>query len=129
MTFVVLGLTAWAQQANVLDQLKSDPKKSYGTDYPYAFATAPLTKAPRGYKPFYISHYGRHGSRYYWNAQLYQQLDSLLTTAHEKHLLTAEGEGFYERFMTAKEELKTGVSELTQVGWEQHQVQQFPGSV
>ena len=121
MTLVVLGLAAWAQQTNVLEQIKSDPKKSYGTDYPYAFTTGQLTKAPRGYKPFYISHYGRHGSRYYWNSQLYQQLDSLLTTAHNKQLLTTEGEGFYKRFMAAKEELKTGVSELTQVGWEQHQ--------
>lgn len=23
-----------------------------------------LTAAPKGYKPFYLSHYGRHGSRY-----------------------------------------------------------------
>ena len=23
-----------------------------------------LTPAPKGYKPFYLSHYGRHGSRY-----------------------------------------------------------------
>ena len=121
MTCLVLCLMAMAQQTNVLDQLKSDPKKAYGTDYPYAFAPSQLTKAPRGYNPFYISHYGRHGSRYYWNALLYRELDSLLTTAHRKQLLTAEGEGFYERFMAAKEELKTGVSELTQVGWEQHQ--------
>ena len=121
MTFVVLSLTAWAQQTTALDQLKSDPRKAYGNDYPYSFSTSPLTKAPRGYKPFYISHYSRHGSRYYWNANLYQELDTLLKTAHEKHLLTAEGEGFYERFMAAKEELKTGVSELTQVGWDQHQ--------
>ena len=112
---------ASAQQANVLDQLKSDPRKSYGTDYTYSFNAPQLTKAPRGYKPFYISHYGRHGSRYYWNANLYRELDSLLTIAHQKHLLTTEGEGFYERFMVAKEELKTGVSELTQVGWDQHQ--------
>ena len=121
LTFLVLGLTASAQQVPALEQIKSDPKKSYGTDYPYAFTTTQLTKAPSGYKPFYISHYGRHGSRYYWNAQLYRELDSLLTTAHKKQLLTTEGEGFYERFMAAKEELKTGVSELTQVGWEQHQ--------
>lgn len=121
LTFLVLGLTASAQQVPALEQIKSDPKKSYGTDYPYAFTTTQLTKAPSGYKPFYISHYGRHGSRYYWNAQLYRELDSLLTTAHKKQLLTTEGEGFHERFMAAKEELKTGVSELTQVGWEQHQ--------
>ena len=25
---------------------------------------AKLTPAPKGYVPFYISHYGRHGSRY-----------------------------------------------------------------
>ena len=32
---------------------------------PYEMAVQPeaLTKAPRGYKPFYISHYGRHGTR------------------------------------------------------------------
>ena len=121
MLFVVLGLTAWAQQTTVLDQLKANPRKGYGNDYPYSFTTTQLTKAPRGYKPFYISHYGRHGSRYYWNAFLYQELDSLLTKAHQKQLLTAEGEAFYGRFMAAKDELKTGVSELTQLGWEQHQ--------
>lgn len=119
--YVTLTLTAWAQGGNVMDQLKADPQKSYGTDYPYQFADAPLTKSPKGYKPFYISHYARHGSRYYWNAFLYQELDSLLSTAHRNHQLTAEGEGFYTRFMAAKEELKTGVSELTQLGWEQHQ--------
>ena len=37
------------------------------------------------------------------------------------HLLTDEGERFYARFMEAKDELMTGISELTQLGWEQHQ--------
>ena len=118
---MMIGLTASAQQVTVLDQLRADLRKGYGNDYLYSFTTSQLTKAPRGYKPFYISHYGRHGSRYYWNSFLYQELDSLLTTAHQKQLLTTEGETFYEKFMAAKEELKTGVSELTQVGWEQHQ--------
>ena len=121
LSLVVLCLTVSAQQTNVLDQLKSDPRKSYGTDYPYSFTTTPLTKAPRGYKPFYISHYGRHGSRYYWNAFLYREMDSLLTNAHRKHQLTPEGEKFYTKFEAAKEELSTGVSELTDLGWEQHQ--------
>ena len=29
---------------------------------PYFFK--PIADAPKGYEPFYISHYGRHGSRY-----------------------------------------------------------------
>ena len=114
-------LTAWAQGVPALEQLKADPRKAYGNDYPYHFTTEKLTKAPSGYKPFYISHYSRHGSRYYWTDKLYLDLDTLLTDAHERHILTDEGEAFYQRFMACKDELMTGVSELTQLGWEQHQ--------
>lgn len=115
------AIMSWAQSNAVLDQLQADPKKAYGNDYPYSMKTSQLTKAPKGYKPFYISHYARHGSRYYWSDQLYKDLDTLLTVAHQKHQLTQEGEMFYGKFMAAKSELMTGISELTQLGWEQHQ--------
>ena len=119
--FLLIAVSCPAQGLSPLDQLKADPKKSYGNDYPYQSQGGTLTKAPRGYKPFYISHYARHGSRYYWNETLYNNLDTLLTTAHEKKQLTPVGEAFYDKFMAAKPELQTGVSELTQLGWEQHQ--------
>jgi hypothetical protein len=118
---VLIALTAFGQSNSAMDQLKKDPRKAYGMDYPYSFETYKMTKAPKGYKPFYISHYGRHGSRYYWTDQLYKDLDRVFTAAHEKHLLTSEGEAFYKKFMALKEELMTGVSELTQLGWDQHQ--------
>ena len=121
MMSLLMAIMSWAQGISALDQLKADPRKSYGMDYPYSFTTQKLTKAPKGYKPFYISHYGRHGSRYYWNAMLYQELSKLLTTAHEKQILTPKGEAFYEKFMAAKDELTAGVSELSDLGWEQHQ--------
>ena len=116
-----LAAMAWAQNSAALDQLKADPRKAYGTDYPYSFETTKVTKAPSGYKPFYISHYGRHGSRYYWNAQLYREMETLLTEQHNKKNLTPEGEAFYQKFMVAKDELANGVSELSDLGWEQHQ--------
>ena len=121
LTLCALAATAWAQSVSPLSQLKADPRKAYGTDYPYEFKEVQLTKAPKGYKPFYISHYGRHGSRYYWNALLYQELTTLLTTAHDNHQLTPMGEAFYQKFMAAKDELATGVSELSELGWQQHQ--------
>ena len=121
LLLALLSLTGRAQGGSALEQLRRDPLKSYGNDYPYLFETGRLTPAPRGYKPFYISHYARHGSRYYWNETLYHQLDTLLTLAHGRHQLTAEGEAFYGRFMAAKQELVTGISELTQLGWDQHQ--------
>ena len=122
-TTLLLALTAmmtWAQ-TSALELLKADPKRSFGTDYPYHFTDAKLTASPAGYEPFYIAHYSRHGSRYFWSDFLYKGLDSLMTKAHERHQLTAEGEAFYNKFTAAKQELFTGWSELTQLGWEQHQ--------
>jgi len=114
--------SAWGQTVSAMDQLKADPRKGYGNDYPYQLANdVQLTKAPDGYRPFYISHYARHGSRYYWNAFLYKELDSLLSVAQRNNQLTPAGKAFCEKFMAAKEELKTGVSELTDLGWQQHQ--------
>ena len=52
---------------------------------------------------------------------MYLDLDTLLTKAHERQQLTAEGEAFFKRFEAVKDELMTGWSELTQLGWEQHQ--------
>ena len=118
---VLMAVVAWAQGSSALDQLNADPRRAYGMDYPYTFTNQQQTKAPKGYTPFYISHYGRHGSRYYWNAMLYQELSKLLTMAHEKQILTPEGEAFYKKFMAAKDELTAGVSELSDLGWEQHQ--------
>ena len=90
LVLAVITLAAAAQGNDAFEQLKANPKKAYGTDCPYPFDEAKMTKAPKGYKPFYISHYGRHGSRYYWNPYLYRELDSLLTTAHKRNQLTAE---------------------------------------
>lgn len=119
---LMLTVGTWAQESNkYLEAVKADPQKSYGTDYPYGFEMGELTKSPKGYKPFYISHYARHGSRYYWNDQLYKQLDTLLTAAYNQQKLTAEGEAFYKRFVGVKDELMTGVSELSERGWQQHQ--------
>ena len=120
LTLALLTLTAGAQ-TSALDQLKANPRKAYGNDFPYVQEVTTLTKAPKGYKPFYISHYARHGSRYYWTEFLYKALDTTLATAHEKHQLTPEGEAFHDRYMAVKDELLTGTSELTQLGWEQHQ--------
>ena len=117
----LFSVVVWAQGVDALSQLKVDPRKSYGNDYPYPLKKLEMTKAPKGYTPFYISHYARHGSRYYWTDKLYKELDTMLVKAHEKKLLTAEGEAFREKYMAAKQELQASVGELSQLGWEQHQ--------
>ncbi|MBR6933619.1 MAG: hypothetical protein IKH49_10020 [Bacteroidales bacterium] len=51
---------------------------------------------PKGYKPFYISHFGRHGARY--NLGGYETLLRRLDKAHEQGLLTPYGETFRFRY-------------------------------
>ena len=53
-----------AQQPDIEAHLKAHPELLAGTDYLCPTGPAALTKAPKGYKAFYISHYGRHGARY-----------------------------------------------------------------
>ena len=44
------------QVYDVLDQVASSREKAAGVEGPYRFDAAPLTPAPKGYVPFYISH-------------------------------------------------------------------------
>ena len=64
---------------------------------PYEYFPQAETPVPAGYKPFYISHYGRHGSRSDWGGTLYQGVLDGFTKAHEAGVLTQEGEKAYER--------------------------------
>ncbi len=50
------------------------------------------TAAPQGYEPFYISHYGRHGSRYVSDMKVYTQPYQTLQKADSLGKLTALGQ-------------------------------------
>lgn len=62
---------------------------------PYEYLPADETPVPKGYKPFYISHYGRHGSRSDWPADGYRGVVDKFSRAHEAGLLTEQGEKAY----------------------------------
>lgn len=46
------------------EDFKRDMTLSASNYVAYRGPQKQLTPAPKGYKPFYLSHYGRHGSRY-----------------------------------------------------------------
>lgn len=87
-------------------------------DIPLGFA--PQTKAPKGYKPFYISHYGRHGSRYLIADRDYKWLVDLFEEAHRAQALTGLGEDTYQRLLTVWKEAKGHGGDLTPLGVRQH---------
>ena len=62
---------------------------------PYEFEPLYDTPAPKGFHPFYISHYGRHGSRSDWGRKDYSKVISILSKAKEQQILTKEGYSLY----------------------------------
>ena len=50
-------------QEEALRLLSENPYRANNNRHYYEFNPIQDTPAPKGFKPFYISHYGRHGSR------------------------------------------------------------------
>ena len=93
-----------------------------GSNY-YAYPTpnAKYTKAPAGYKPFYLSHYGRHGSRFHQPADHYHALYNTLAKADSLGKLTDLGKSLLERAKYLDEYAAPRAGDLTQLGVAQHQ--------
>jgi hypothetical protein len=79
-----------------------------------------LTAAPAGYAPFYISHYGRHGSRYLIGTGDYDKPYRIMQHADSLGKLTPKGHEVLEKIRMIREEAMGRDGELTQLGAEQH---------
>ena len=96
LTLAVAAFFALAAAAQpdtpVVKYLKGDIRRAAFNTHSYEFENVKDTPAPKGYKAFYISHYGRHGSRSDWGGPQYKLVRDLLTKANEQHLLTPAGD-------------------------------------
>lgn len=79
-----------------------------------------LTPAPKGYSPFYISHYGRHGSRYLISPDDYDVPVRVLSRADSLGKLTPLGKDVLRRVTMLRDEAAGRLGELTELGAEQH---------
>lgn len=71
--------------------------KRLGVLCPYPDSPGMETPVPAGYKPFYISHFGRHGSRYLSRAKIFLPALETLRQADEQNLLTSQGKNLLEK--------------------------------
>lgn len=92
-----------------------------GSNYlAYETPTRPLTKAPKGYEPFYISHYGRHGSRWLLGDGDYRRPINTLREALDKDELTSDGKELLRRMEAFYPTTIKRLGDLTTVGERQH---------
>lgn len=83
------GMRCYAQDARCL--IAANPLRAAGTLHAYEPLDTLFTFPPEGYEPFYISHFGRHGSRYHSSAKKFSVIETLKRYS-EKGRLTGEGE-------------------------------------
>ena len=79
------------------------------------------TSAPNGKKPFYISHFGRHGSRYPTKKDDFWYVIKTLQESEEEHALTPLGKDVLHRVILMEQEAHQRAGELTSLGATQHQ--------
>ena len=116
------GLTgARAQQPDAIRLLETNPEYLSGTDYLCPADAVKLTDAPKGYKAFYISHYGRHGARYAWQSDMYSRLNKVFTEAELADNLTEQGKDYKLRFDSLFPSVRYRTGDLSRKGWEQQQ--------
>lgn len=86
------ALTTSAQTAREEIEANKYLAGSNYLDYNRQMTTQPLTPAPKGYVPFYMSHYGRHGSRWLISKDSYTSVVEPMQKARKYGKLTAKGE-------------------------------------
>lgn len=119
VALVLYGLCAMAERP-AQDEVFETIEKAGGVYYAYPQTESLNTPAPKGYKPFYISHYGRHGSRYLISDNDYKWVLDLLSDAHEADALTPLGEDVYGRLQTVWKEAEGRGGDLSPLGVRQH---------
>ena len=95
---LLFGWTALAQvesQETLAAYIHENVYRAGINTCPYEYLPVAETPVPKGYKPFYISHYGRHGSRSNWDDGGYAHTLEQYRLAHEAGLLTEAGERAY----------------------------------
>ena len=89
-------------------------------DYDRQLPTKALTPTPKGYEPYYMTHYGRHGSRWLISDGNYSRPIATLETAKEMGKLTAKGEEVLETLKAIYKTSTKRLGDLTTVGERQH---------
>lgn len=112
------AVTASAQ--TTVAEMLADTSKCAGVYTPYPDSVAQETPPPHGYEAFYVSHYGRHGSRYLIEDADYLDVLTAMRKAYEDSALTPLGIDVTGRLESTWREAEGRGGNLTPLGYRQH---------
>lgn len=105
---------------DVAQEIRDIPERSGGIYYAYPFTTDSMAPAPAGYEPVYLSHYGRHGSRWIINDRLYPKLLRVLSSQRIEGNLTPLGVEIEKQVKRGESLVAGHFGELSKIGERQH---------
>jgi hypothetical protein len=121
-SLLVLPLLAMAQ--TTLQSLRAEidacPEKAGGIYYAYPTPSGKQTPAPKGYEPVYVSHYGRHGSRWLTSDARYEYIIHTIDTCAAHSGLTPLGQDLRQRLSWVWDDVKGRGGQLSALGERQH---------
>ena len=104
------------------EDFKANPKLSANNYQAYPVDGFPaITPAPAGYEPFFINHYGRHGSRWLINDNKYAYPLQMLEKGERYGKLTPRGQEVLDILRQVYDASRGRLGELSDIGAEQHQ--------
>ena len=119
-TVIVLAFSLFAGSAqDYKAYLAANPDRVAAIQHAYEYIETELTPAPKGYKPFYISHYGRHGSRYHSKESYLARPVAALEELDAKGILNAKGKELIAALKGLLDESKGMTGMLTSLGSEE----------
>ena len=119
---LIVALAALVVSAGVKDDFKQDIRRSAGNYWAYPDKDLPeLTADPEGYRPFFINHYGRHGSRWLIGSHLYNFPVEQLEKGERNGKLTQRGKEVLAILRELRASAQGRDGELSDIGAEQHQ--------
>ena len=121
MAFAILTLNAITPKKQVINNFDRSASNHYAYPYGTDVDLPELTPAPAGYEPFFIDHYGRHGSRWLTNGKTYERPLKQLNKAKDAGMLNLQGELLLRQLTLVNETSKQRVGDLSDEGAEQHQ--------
>lgn len=120
LSLLLLCVAGCAQAQDARSEFMKTPALSGSNYVAYPGPKHRLTPAPRGYEPFYLSHYGRHGSRYLIGTHDYDRPYLTLLRADSLGKLTPRGRQVLDQVRQIRQEAMGRDGELTLLGAQQH---------
>lgn len=107
-------------QPHPRQELKKNVPFSASNNLAYPGPTQHKPSAPpKGKKPFYLTHFGRHGSRYLNNPRDYDYVLTILRKAERLDKLSPLGKDVLKRIITLDGNARDHIGELTSLGEQQ----------